>query len=446
MLNIRYYKHALWVNDVDTAFIGVVTLWTMKQEVVEQIVDKSKILTVGNLYTLQGFEWIVRNVCANPRFQYLIIVGKDNNNVVPILSKRETNLTNNEAEIVFWNYFRNHISFVEYGHNMYDKMNNIINHLKKSDNWILEPLLIPEPEKVSFSSYESEESGFVVRDNDLYRLWQRALLMIKMFGVETNGTREVMNITSVLTKKPFIDKRFPAFDRIESYLPQVCTNNGSEGLTYTYGQRLFGRNQIDSIVDLLSRDVLKRQAVATTWQPPDDYIQPAPPCLVLVTFRIHPCSNNTYCMYMTTVFRSHDMYKAFGMNLFALWRLGEIVLNRVVENTHLNISFKSLTNLSISAHVYEADLKLLSNVERLNCNLDYRGYFVITLLRNERKLQLALMNSNNQVVEQWISDDVRELCDACQIFISDVSHALYMGRELSRAMQCLMNGTKYVQQ
>ena len=53
------------------------------------------------------------------------------------------------------------------------------------------------------------------------------------------------------------------------------------------------------------------------------------------------------------------------------------------------------------------------------------------------------MSSFNQEIEVWESNDPHTLCDKCQMFICDASHALYMGRELMRTKQCLIEDTEY---
>ena len=77
--------------------------------------------------------------------------------------------------------------------------------------------------------------------------------------------------------------------------------------------------------------------------------------------------------------------------------------------------------------------------------LDPRGYFTITLLKDVGKIRVGYMNTNNKEIEAWESDDVKELSNLIQIYISDISHALYMGRELMRAKQCLITGDEYKQ-
>ena len=287
-----------------------------------------------------------------------------------------------------------------------------------------------------------------------------------------DGTRELMNIVSVLTDEPKLHKDFPANEQSEQYLPQVCNEKPTNGLVYTYGSRLHGRHQIDEIIKSLSEGLFNRNGVSTTWEPPEDYNHP-PPCLVLAMFRIHPinkhsvstnvaykellksntsvepASDYTHILYTTTVFRSHDYYKGFPMNLWALWYLGQKVINRITENINrpdIKIKHGELTNVSIAAHVYEQDFKKLEKVEPLpGIDLDYRGYFTISLLRDIKKLRVALMSNTDKEIEAWESDDICKLCKSIQTYITDSYHAMYMGRELMKAKICLDNGDEYVQ-
>ena len=140
MLDIQYYKHALWVNDnVDSAFIGVITLWTPKSDVLELIdeTNKSKVLT---MYTLQGLEWIIRNVCANPIYETLVVVGNDRNYIKPLLMKGNTNIMSEygDCEQRFWDYFKSNIVFVD----SIDELNDVIGELKRKCDWIPEPIMI----------------------------------------------------------------------------------------------------------------------------------------------------------------------------------------------------------------------------------------------------------------------------------------------------------------
>ena len=104
-----------------------------------------------------------------------------------------------------------------------------------------------------------------------------------------------------------------------------------------------------------------------------------------------------------------------------------------------------LTVISNSAHVYEQDFEKLEKINMLDCNLDERGYFIINLDREEKKIVITLMNNLNHPVKTFKDSKVNTLLDLCQPYISEISHALYMGREGQRAKYCLDTGEKYVQ-
>ena len=112
--------------------------------------------------------------------------------------------------------------------------------------------------------------------------------------------------------------------------------------------------------------------------------------------------------------------------------------NELVKRGHLTV-------ISNSAHVYEQDFEKLEKVNMLDCSLDERGYFIINLDREEKKIIVTLMNNLNHPVKTFKENNVRKLCDLCQPYISEISHALYMGRELERAKHCLDSGEKYIQ-
>ena len=157
--------------------------------------------------------------------------------------------------------------------------------------------------------------------------------------------------------------------------------------------------------------------------------------------------NYTHVLYVNTTFRSHDIMKGYPLNLYALWYLGQKVINEVQKRVGKGVRIKHgpLTNNSIAAHVYEQDFKKLEQTPMIYTGLDPRGYFTISLLKDVKKLRVAYMSMKNKEIEAWESDNTQELSNNILIYISDVSHALYMGRELERAKHCLDEGVEYKQ-
>ena len=70
---------------------------------------------------------------------------------------------------------------------------------------------------------------------------------------------------------------------------------------------------------------------------------------------------------------------------------------------------------------------------------------IIELERVRKEIVISLMGKNNDKILSFSGDDVHQLLDKCQPFISEISHALYLGSELQKAKMCLENGSDYTQ-
>jgi len=469
----KYFRQA--VNRIsEEGFICICTFWTKKEYVQEILTEenKKKVLTVGNLYTLEGMKYVIKNIFLCPNVNYIIFTGNDLNKIKDKIKKANFKC----KDEIFWNYFDSHSIFVD----NYKEINSTIEKLEKQEPWIDKIIEFEEINDNSMKSkLQSEKQGFIVRDNNLYRMWQRALTKIKLFGTyKNNKTKEILSLMSVLTDKITLNKNMPSIEIIDKYLPQVLSNTPSEGLTYTYGSRLHDTNQINEIIVSLRKNKDNRNGVSVTWKPETDY-HAEPPCLILID-----CKIQDQLLYMTAYFRSHDIYKGYCMNIIALQSLQEKIINSINEdhdyesdlnNNNLNNNkempeFKIVNNkieilprypitkpeselvkrgyltvISNSAHVYEQDFEKLEKIEMLDCNLDERGYFVIDLIREEKKISVTLMNNKNEPVMHFKENDIHKLRDLCQPYISEISHALYLGSELQRAKHCLDSGVNYTQ-
>ena len=468
----KYFRNA--VDRIsEEGFICICTFWTKKEYVGDVLTpeNKKKVLTIGNLYTLEGMKYVIKNIFLCPSISYLIFTGNDNNKIKDKIKKANFGL----KDEIFWNYFDSNSIFVD----NYKEINNTIKVLSKQEPWIKEIVEFEDVnEDLMKNKLQSEEQGFIVRDKDLYRMWQRALTKIKLFGTyKENKTKEIISLMSVLTDKIILNENMPSIDIIDKYLPQVMSNVPTEGLTYTYGSRLHNLNQINEVIASLRKNNNNRNGISVTWKPETDYHK-EPPCLILIDCKIQDKK-----LYMTAYFRSHDIYKAYCMNIIALQCLQEKIVNAINEDHDYEADIKNnnsennempefkivnnkieifprypitkpenelikrgyLTVISNSAHVYEQDFEKLEKVNMLDCNLDDRGYFIINLDREEKQIIVTLMNNSNQPVKTFKDNKVKPLLDSCQPYISEISHALYMGREIQKAKNCLDSGEKYVQ-
>ena len=66
-------------------------------------------------------------------------------------------------------------------------------------------------------------------------------------------------------------------------------------------------------------------------------------------------------------------------------------------------------------------------------------------LRKPCLIKLTYMSPDDQPIASTTGIDVQKLCDFAMPYISEISHAMYLGRELQRAKNCIEKGESYEQ-
>ena len=129
---------------------------------------------------------------------------------------------------------------------------------------------------------------------------------------------------------------------------------------YNYGERLrehfgfkLGRNiygvktdQVELVVNRLKNSETTRKATLTVFDPSIDQYQNKIPRLIMIDFKIR--KNR---LFMTAVWRSHDIYGAWIPNFFGLKGLSKYI------SECLGIKIGPITIHSISAHIYKTNIK-----------------------------------------------------------------------------------------
>jgi thymidylate synthase len=132
----------------------------------------------------------------------------------------------------------------------------------------------------------------------------------------------------------------------------IKKDNPGEEAAYTYHGRLFNYgvgtdldlynvNQIRYITEKLTKNKNSRRAVAVTWQPWEDLFSHDPPCMDFLKFSI---KKGKLCL--TVVFRSHDVLKAWPQNVFAIYKLLDLV------GMTIGVGTGWLEIISLDPHVY----------------------------------------------------------------------------------------------
>lgn len=184
-----------------------------------------------------------------------------------------------------------------------------------------------------------------------------------------SNTKEVLNLAiSILFPEggtsdlnPFKDIPLDSVwncERLHKYSEEFLSGD-RKGFVYTYGERLFGFdvNQIEECVKRLKSNQNTRRATAVTLRPAVDYEREDIPCLVMVDFKIRDD-----VLYITGIWRSHDIYGAYFPNLIGLYSLGKYAQNHL----DYSVDIGPITTHSVSAHICEHDLTQAEKLLRKN--------------------------------------------------------------------------------
>ena len=129
--------------------------------------------------------------------------------------------------------------------------------------------------------------------------------------------------------------------------------------TYTYHQRLFEYeiedkivDQVDYMIEKLSRAGYSRRAQGITWNPILDPPSDHPPCLQRIWGRLVEDDDGQLVFNMNTHWRSRDLYKAWFENVIALTALMRKIAERISEASSRPVRVGRYVDISDSLHIY----------------------------------------------------------------------------------------------
>ncbi len=240
--------------------------------------------------------------------------------------------------------------------------------------------------------------------------WEKAVLAVWDKGLEVKTqydkpddppSKDATVIVTVADpfREPRIHKNFPSGpEELEAYRQEVVNGIHDHWIdpaagkwTYTYHERLFSYcpvedircadspkpfkkvNQIQHIIDCLSKTYFSRRAQAITWMPTADPATDDPPCLQRIWCRLvraEPArrgeapsrsqagarltANKTdeITLNMNTHWRSRDLYKAWFMNVYALTDLQRTIAEKISKKINQPVKVGRYVDISDSLHIY----------------------------------------------------------------------------------------------
>ncbi len=219
--------------------------------------------------------------------------------------------------------------------------------------------------------------------------WEKAVLAVWDNGLDVKTQYDkpedppskdatvIVTITEPFSE-PRIHKNFPGGpEELESYRQEVVNgihdhwiDPASGKWTYTYHERLFSYcpvenirsadsprpfrkvDQIQYIIDCLSKAEHSRRAQAITWMPTADPSTDDPPCLQRIWCRLAANEMGELTFNMNTHWRSRDLYKAWFMNVYALTDLQRIIVERISDKINQPVKVGRYVDISDSLHIY----------------------------------------------------------------------------------------------
>ncbi len=312
----------------------------------------------------------------------------------------------------------------------------------------------------------SEVSGHSVIRRRPLDCWEELVVRCVRFGhpVElAKGSRIELQHAKVVVTEPAEESREAlerygfSLDRFHAYQERILQPELPADISYTYGNRLRGyfsqgggsTDALATAADLLRRDPETRKAYIALWDTgydlPDEH---SPPCLVTLFFR-----RVEGRLGMSATYRSHNLLTAWLENVYGLMAIQRHVAAEAgMEPGTLTVVSHSLgidpTNSRYElarsmAQARESDDNMDRKKGKRVLREDPHGYFLISLNREaDPPTIVANHHYEGVLVKRYEDKRAVEIENqiAADMSVSLISHALWLGRELTRHEQMLRSG------
>ncbi len=444
---------------------AICCLW-MKPARLADALSSDSFSLLGNLYSKDGINYLLRNVLAQPTIRALVLCGPDlTQSGAALLDLMRDGVDaqhrvadaqiEREIPVEAINEFRANVRVLDLrGVHDPEKIRAALAELDGAipRGAFAAPRIFPRATPAA-DELPAEATGYVVRGEKIVSVWVNLLAAILAFGrrdltAYTVHQRELLDVVACIHGDAADE--LPAWapltrEQLDAYYPQWLTPQRPENIAYTYGERLFdfnGRDQIAAMVDELTRARYSRRAVAALWDPARDPGASDPPCLNLIQARARDGS-----LYLTAYFRSQDIFRAWLQNAFGLRKLQAEIAARLN-----GCMLGDLVIVSHSAHIYadawDAAREIVNAHSREflgNPRLvrDPRGSFTIRI--EGFKIHVDHYSPIGNLLAAFSGTTARALQRELAFFVSRVDHAIYLGMELAKAELALKNNWRYTQ-
>jgi thymidylate synthase len=461
--------------------VGVVTLWSktdqahkiISQAGVDVDPESSRIAAIGNLFG-NGLPELLRNLLYNPQIQCLIIMGQD--------------LSGSRQELI--NFFERGIEAVDYlgtpsyrviGTNriidgmvtpdMFPRpmklvplgllsdpettagLKRVVAALPRVDSSELLRLPVPIP-KVEVQRFPSEPRNHNIFRASPVEAWRELIFRLVRFGHRNTlrkGDKIELQNVKVVIEEPIeddpqiLDEYGFSLEHFHEYQQRMLDGRKPQDLVYTYGNRMRGYFQIDGepidglqiMIERLRADPESRHAYMTLWDNSTNLVTGEHcPCLVSIFFR-----RFEERLTLTATFRTHNAMDAWLENVYGLMAIQRYVAEGAdmqpgaltVFSHSISVDAAVLDKAKSIAKSKTTDHVMNRETGKIDLRFDPNGEFTVTVDQDAGEIVVqhswrgAKINEYRATTAEALENQL-----ARDVALTEISHALYLGREIAR--------------
>ncbi|MFN8532139.1 MAG: hypothetical protein U0556_01155 [Dehalococcoidia bacterium] len=449
--------------------LGICTLWTPQDKIARQL-EPGEYGRIGNLYSRDGINHIVRNVLADPVVRFIVICGVDLTGSGEAFLRFARNGIDDEYRIVgdvglidraiprdALEDFRRSVTLIDLrGPTDIARLRETLGQLPH-----LPPFSSPRSFPVSEPQadvFPAEGPGVVSRGKRVADAWVDGLRLMMQFGIIHQGPfggrqKDLADLMLVVTEEQPDQPHLPAWlpitpDYLEEIAyPLLLSPTPPPDLADTEGQRLFdfgGLDQVAGLIAALRDSPTTHAATAALWDPQRDAAQPTAPNLMVVQAR-----RRGGRLLLTAYLRSIDLYRSWPETAFTLRRLQRLIAEGAgglalgALSTFVHAAYIADDAWDLARDVIEQRRKRYVRRPRQE-ERDPRGSFVIRV--EDGAIVVAHYSPQGVKLQEFHGTSAAELALEIRPYFSQVDHALHIGGELAKAELALTTpGVVYVQ-
>lgn len=470
--------------------VGVTTLWSRVDQVLSMLDDigvdltpaGSRIAVVGNLYG-NGLPHMLRNLLWNPQIAHLLVLGQNLSGsredlaqffaagleaveFLGVPSFRVVGTNRIIDGLVSPERFRRKPRIVLLGKPTDEDTRQgaaaFFRELPPQDASEIERVRIPLP-KAEVTRFPSEPRAHAVLRDTPLEAWEELIFRLVRFGHRSRlkkGERiELQNMKVVIeTPTEDSDERLEALgfvpEHFREYQKKILSPAKPADLEYTYGNRMRGYYRHDgeivdtlaAVVERLRADPESRHAYLSLWDTARDTVEGhGCPCLASLFFRRFEGR-----LTLTATFRTHNAVDAWPENVWGLIAIQRYAAEALgmecgpltVFSHSISVSADALDKAKRVAEGKKSDEARDPVTGKRMPRMDPNGEFIVTV--DETAGEIVVQHSYRgaplgEYRGRRAEQVEKQLARDCAI--SEISHALYLGREIARAELRLRRAT-----